>query len=88
MPSPFLHVGFYHYVRADKVEAIVARGMVISKPIEDRVKEAKAAGLYLNLAHGHMTRSYVFMESGRVYGSAFTPETLDRRASGEKESRT
>jgi regulator of extracellular matrix RemA (YlzA/DUF370 family) len=76
MPSVALNVGFYNYVVADKVLALISCD---SAPMRRLIQEYRKGGRLIDATQGRKTKSIVFLEGGQVATSALSQETLARR---------
>ena len=76
MPSVALNVGFYNYVVADKVLALISCD---SAPMRRLVQEYRKAGRLIDATQGRKTKCIIFLDGGQVATSALSQETLARR---------
>ncbi len=75
-----LNVGFYNYVIASKVVALVSSD---SAPMRRVIQEFRKSGRLIDATQGRKTKSIVFLESGQITTSALAQDILARRMCGE-----
>lgn len=81
MPSgPALNVGFYNFVMADRVIALVSSE---SAPIRRLIQTVRKSGTLIDATQGRRTKSVIFTDSGAVVLSALSQETLAKRITSD-----
>jgi len=77
MPAPaVLNVGFYNYVAADKIIALVSSE---SAPMRRLVQNMRKGGNLIDATQGRRTKSIIFTTGSSVILSAISQETLAKR---------
>lgn len=79
MQTVALNVGFYNYVMADKVIALVSSE---SAPMRRLIQEFRKGGRLIDATQGRRTKCLIFLEGGNLAASALSQETLAKRLSG------
>lgn len=72
-----LNIGYGNIVPLNRIIAIVSSD---SAPIKRMIHEAKEAGRLIDATYGRKTRSVVITDSSHVVLSAFTADSLAKRA--------
>ena len=73
---PVLNVGFYNFVVADKIVAMVSSE---SAPMRRLIQQLRKAGNLIDATQGRRTKSVIFTSCSSVVVSAISQETLARR---------
>lgn len=75
---PVLNVGFYNYVVADKIIALVSSE---SAPMRRLIQTLRKNGKLIDATQGRRTKCVIFTEGDAVILSAISQETLSKRLS-------
>jgi len=73
---PVLNVGFYNFVVAEHIVALVSSE---SAPMRRLIQNLRKAGDLIDATQGRRTKSVIFTEGGKVVISAISQETLAKR---------
>ncbi|MEP0765250.1 MAG: DUF370 domain-containing protein [Fimbriimonadia bacterium] len=73
---PVLNVGFYNFVVADKIIAMVSSE---SAPMRRLIQQLRKTGNLIDATQGRRTKSVIFTSCGSVVLSAISQETLAKR---------
>jgi hypothetical protein len=76
MANVALNVGFYNYVLADKIVALVNSE---SAPMRRVIQEYRKSGRLIDATQGRKTKSVIFLEGGQVATSALPQDILVKR---------
>ncbi|MCC7230777.1 MAG: DUF370 domain-containing protein [Fimbriimonadaceae bacterium] len=77
MPTPVvLNVGFYNFVMADKIVALVSSE---SAPMRRLVQAMRKSGNLIDATQGRRTKSVIFTTDSAIILSAISQETLAKR---------
>jgi len=74
-----LNIGYGNIVPLSRIIAIVSSD---SAPIKRMIHEGQKTGKLVDATYGRKTRSVVITDSGHVVLSAFTADSLAKRADG------
>lgn len=74
--SPILNVGFYNYVVAQRIIALVSSE---SAPMRRLVQTMRKSGSLIDATQGRRTKSILFTDNGSIILSAISQETLAKR---------
>lgn len=74
-----LNIGYGNIVPLSRIIAIVSSD---SAPIKRMVHEGQKTGKLVDATYGRKTRSVVITDSGHIVLSAFTADSLAKRADG------
>lgn len=74
-----LNIGYGNIVPLTRIIAIVSSD---SAPIKRMIHEGQKAGKLVDATYGRKTRSVVITDSGHIVLSAFTADSLAKRADG------
>lgn len=77
--SHFVNLGYGNLVAADRIVAIVNYE---TKPIRLLIRKLADEGQLLDITHGRKTRSALFLDSGQVVLTAFSPDNVYARTTG------
>jgi regulator of extracellular matrix RemA (YlzA/DUF370 family) len=74
-----LNIGYGNIVPLNRIIAIVSSD---SAPIKRMIHEGQKSGKLVDATYGRKTRSVVITDSGHIVLSAFTADSLAKRADG------
>jgi len=74
-----LNIGYGNIVPLNRIIAIVSSD---SAPIKRMIHEGQKSGKLVDATYGRKTRSVVISDSGHIVLSAFTADSLAKRADG------
>lgn len=74
-----LNIGYGNIVPLSRIIAIVSSD---SAPIKRMIHEGQRSGKLVDATYGRKTRSVVITDSGHIVLSAFTADSLAKRADG------
>lgn len=74
-----LNIGYGNIVPLNRIIAIVSSD---SAPIKRMIHEGQKTGKLVDATYGRKTRSVVITDSGHIVLSAFTADSLAKRADG------
>ena len=79
MSIKMVHVGFHHFINAERIIAIAAPN---STPVKRNIQDAKESKVLVDLTSGRRTKAVIFTASRHVILSALEPVTISGRIDG------
>lgn len=77
-----VNVGFGSLISISRLVSVVSPD---SAPIKRVISDARERGLLVDASYGRRTRAVIITDSGHVFLSALTPETIAARIEGRNE---
>ena len=76
-----VNIGFGSMVATGRMLSVLSPD---SAPIKRMIQEARDRGMLIDASYGRKTKSVILMDTYNVILSAFTPETLTARMTGQQ----